>query len=119
MFDQNAQQLPLELPVHHNQGLFSDYYLNTLVPGQADWLPLTAEARPVYEALRARLAAIHPAELDEAQLEEQWIKFVLEQLGWHYSVQVKIRFGPTGNRRPDYALTATADQAHALTSQIY
>jgi len=44
---------------------------------------------------------------------------VLDQLGWHYSVQVKSRYTGTGHRKPDYALTASTESAQALTNQIY
>jgi len=89
------------------------------VPAQDDWLTLSAAARPVHDALRERLATIHPERLDESQLEEQWVKFVLAELGWHYSVQVKIRYTGKGHRKPDYALTASTESAQALTNQIY
>ena len=89
------------------------------MPAQDDWLTLSAAARPVHDALRERLATIHPERLDESQLEEQWVKFVLAELGWHYSVQVKIRYTGKGHRKPDYALTASTESAQALTNQIY
>lgn len=115
----NAMQLTLPSTKHLNRGLFSDYYLDEIVPARADWLPLTVGARSLLEALRTRLAAIKPETLDEAQLEDQWIKYVLEQLGWHASVQVKIRYQATGYRKPDYGLTPDATQARALGNQIY
>jgi len=115
----NAIQLPLISAPHSNNGLFSDYYLNEIVPAQDDWLTLSASARPIRDALREQLATMHPERLDESQLEEQWIKFVLVELGWHYSVQVKIRYTGTGHRKPDYALTASTESAQALTNQIY
>ncbi|MBK8137757.1 MAG: N-6 DNA methylase [Chloroflexi bacterium] len=62
---------------------------------------------------------LNPAALDEAQLEELWVRPVLSILGHHYAVQVKIRFRDRGFRQPDYALYRTADEARAVTSQIY
>ena len=112
-------QLPLIGPKHLNRGLFSDYYLDELVPKRTDWLPMLPHAQSVFEALRERLAAIYAESLDEAQLEDQWIKYVFEQLGWYWSVQVKIRFQAIGYRKPDYALTPTADVARSLTGHIY
>src|SRR5258708_3419837 len=114
-----ASQLSLTGPKHFNRGLFSDYYLSKVVPDRADWLPMTNDARTVYDALRNKLAQINPELLDEAPLEEQWVQYVLEQLGLHYAVQVKIRYQTIGYRKPDYGLTQTAEQVHAITNQIY
>lgn len=112
-------QMSLSGPNHLNRGLFSDYYLDEIIPRREDWQPLLEAARPVYAALRERLAQIRPEALDEAQLEDQWVRPIFEQLGLHYSVQVKIRYQATGYRKPDYGLTYTVEQARALTGQIY
>jgi len=77
------------------------------------------EARPVFEALRTRWAEIRLDELDESQIEDSWIKPVFDQLGLHYRVQVKIHYRDVGFRKPDYGLTRTAEQARAITNQIY
>ncbi|MEO8392061.1 MAG: hypothetical protein ABI700_03625, partial [Chloroflexota bacterium] len=71
------------------------------------------------DELRILLDSVHPETLDEAQLEEEWIKPVLERLGHHWSVQVKIRYRETGFRKPDYIFTATQLEANALTNKIY
>ena len=65
----NTTQLPLISAPHANNGLFSDYYLNEIVPAQDDWLTLSTAARPVRDALRERFITIHPERLDESQLE--------------------------------------------------
>ncbi len=106
-------------PRHLNQGLFSDYYLNEILPKREDWLPLIAEARPVYAALREQLDRIHPEALAEAQLENHWIQPIFDQLGYRYTVQAKIRYRRTGYRNPDYVLVRTAEAAYAMTDQIY
>ena len=74
---------------------------------QDDWLALSDAARPVCDTLYERLVTIHPERLDESQLEEKWVKFVLAELGWHY----KIRYTGTGHRKPDYALTASTESS--------
>lgn len=47
--------------------------------------------------------------LDEARLEQQGIQPVLEAPGHFWPLQVKIRYRETGNRRPDYVFTNTAE----------
>jgi len=103
----NATQLPLISVSHSNNELFSDYYLNEFVPTQDDRLALSDAAHSVRDTLRERLVTIHPERLDESQLEEKWVKFVLAELGWHY----KIRYTGTGHRKPDYALTASTESS--------
>jgi len=67
----NAIQLTLISAPHSNNGLFSDYYLNEIVPVQDDWLALSAAARPVRDALCERLATIYLDRLDESHFEQQ------------------------------------------------
>src|SRR5579859_4830023 len=119
MPDTTLIQLPFNQTAHLNKGLFADHFLDKVVPEEGEWKTLKDEARPVFEALRAALRNLHPETLDEGQLEERWIKAVFDQIGWYYNVQVKIRFGPTGYRKPDYALTAERNQANALDNHIY
>lgn len=116
--------IPLESfsngPNHLNRGLFSDYYLDEIVPHRPEWLQLPKdEIEQVWHALRALLDQLNLENLDEAQLENQWVQPVLQYLGHHFSVQVKIRYQQTGYRKPDYVFTTTPDEARALTSQIY
>ncbi len=106
---------------HLNNGLFADYYLNEIVPSLPEWGDgeLFAEAKAVLQHLRDLRERTNPAALDEAQLEEQWVKPVLDALNLHYSVQVKIRYRERGHRKPDYVFVATDAAARALTSEIY
>ncbi|MEQ8675357.1 MAG: Eco57I restriction-modification methylase domain-containing protein [Aggregatilineales bacterium] len=105
---------------HLNNGLFADYYLNEIVPTLPEWSDdLFNEAKAVREILRDLRQRTHPAALDEAQLEEQWVQPVFKALNLHYSVQVKVRYQQTGNRRPDYVFVASEAEARALTNAIY
>jgi hypothetical protein len=105
---------------HSNNGLFSDYYLNEIVPTLPEWNEILFSAsRQVLAEIRALRSHIQPARLDEAQLEEQWIQPVLRILGHHYTVQVKIRYRETGHRKPDYVFLNSVEAAHALTSAVY
>ncbi len=108
---------------HLNNGLFADYYLNTLIPELPEWktnrLEAEAEAGQIRAGLRDLLHQVNPAALSEAQLEEQWVKPVLAALGHHYAVQVKIRYRDTGHRTPDYLIVRSETEARALTNAIY
>src|SRR5579864_5052404 len=82
---------------HLNRGLFSDYYLDRIIPTTDEWPPLYAEAKRIHAQLRAQLEGLRLEALDEAQLENQWIQPVLKAIGHFYSVQVKIRYRDKGN----------------------
>ncbi|TVR18750.1 MAG: hypothetical protein EA396_14160, partial [Anaerolineaceae bacterium] len=106
---------------HLNNGLFADYYLNEIIPASSEWRDgeLFASAKAVFQRLRDLRGRTDPAALDEAQLEEQWVKPVLGALNLHYSVQVKIRYRDKGHRKPDYVFVGSDEEARALTNEIY
>src|SRR5579875_3149580 len=54
---------------HRNQQLFSDHYLNVILPGHADWQTLASEAQAVLRDLQHTFAAHTPSN-KEAQTEE-------------------------------------------------
>jgi hypothetical protein len=94
-------QLPLGLAQRHaNQQLFSDYYLDQILPQRPDWQQLVAEAAPVLAQLRAIFASYTPSSI-EAQTEDGWIKPVLAALGHTTEVQAALKT-PDGTKRPDY-----------------
>lgn len=96
-----AIQLPLgATQLHYNQQLFSDYYLDRVLPERADWRLLAAEAAPVLEQLRALYAGFTPSSI-EAQTEDDLIKPVLAALGHTVEVQAALRT-PDGTKKPDY-----------------
>lgn len=114
-----STQLSLPGQPHLNRGLFSDYYLEYIVPKKSTWDALFNEAKAVRNQLRDLLETINPEKLDEAQLEEQWVQPVLQALGHHYFVQFKIRYQQRGFRKPDYALLNSDDEVNAMTNTIY
>ena len=96
--------LPIEprLPCtsHHNQSLFSDYYLDNILPQQ--WDGLKDEARHVMKRLQRMYARFTPNPNNEAQTEDDWIKPVLCELGHHaFDVQVPLKVAQ-GTQTPDY-----------------
>jgi len=87
-----------------NKTLFSDNYLQTRLHLQPEWaediMPVFCEMRKLYQS-----AQRFGNTWSEAQTEDEFIKKVLNLLGWSYIVQPKAQ-----NRgkitRPDYALFA-------------
>ncbi|MEO1644996.1 MAG: hypothetical protein AAFR67_07400, partial [Chloroflexota bacterium] len=114
-------QRPVLPNKHLNRGLFSDYYLDEIVPTSSEFQSNTlfASVKTIRNELLDRLDNLTPEELDEAQLEDRWIKPVLEALGHHWSVQVKIRYREKGFRKPDYAFADAPEAANSLRNEIY
>ncbi|MFL5692465.1 MAG: hypothetical protein ACJ795_11725, partial [Ktedonobacteraceae bacterium] len=87
---------------HNNQQLFSDHYLNTILPERHDWQALTVEAQPVLEALEAIFKRYKPSEKEkEAQTEDDFVKPVLKTLGHTFAVQASLA-APNRSQTPDY-----------------
>jgi type I restriction-modification system DNA methylase subunit len=92
-------QLLLSGATHNNQRLFSDHYLDHILPEH--WSSLKHEAAQVMAQLQQRYAGFTPNANNEAQTEEDWIKPVLHMLGHTFEVQVPLKV-PDGTQRPDY-----------------
>lgn len=96
-------QLPLLLgQPHRNQQLFSDYYLNHLLPQRADWKLLGTDARAALAQIADIFAAYTPS-TNEAQTEDGLIKPVLAVLGHTFEIQAPLAT-PDGTKKPDYVL---------------
>jgi hypothetical protein len=93
-------QLPLPAQFHTNKQLFSDYYLNTVLPQRPDWQAHVAALLPLREQVREILAGA-PSVMNEAQTEDRVVKPILALLGHTYEVQAGLRT-PFGLKRPDY-----------------
>lgn len=93
-------QLLLPKTPHRNQGLFSDYYLDNILPGQ--WNVLRDEAMEMMVQLQQIYATFTPNPNNEAQTEDDWIKPVLRKLGHiFFEVQVPLDV-PMSVQKPDY-----------------
>lgn len=101
--------------LYKNVGLFSDTFLQHHLPNGTTPFVLTnwetddtPDFYKLYEWMLGtwdELKDILPT-LNEAQLEEKWIRPILERLGWEYDVQAT--FKKYGKKQiPDYALFAT------------
>jgi len=93
-------QPPLLPSTHRNQQLFSDHYLDTILPEREEWQMLAAEAAPVMQQLQTILASFHPS-TKEAQTEEDFVKPVLRALGHLFEVQASLET-PGSVKAPDY-----------------
>ncbi|WP_423225700.1 Eco57I restriction-modification methylase domain-containing protein [Candidatus Amarolinea aalborgensis] len=96
------------------KSLFSLHYLHTRLPEHAEW---AADSLPVFETVRALWARARAlgGTWNEAQTEQEFVKPVLDALGWSYIVQVKAQRRGGSLTRPDYALFASqvlADEAY-------
>ena len=85
-----------------NKSLFSQHFLETRLADQPEW---HEDAQPVFDQVRQlwQHARQYATTWNEAQTEDEFVKPVLEALGWSYIVQTKsLNRGRVS--RPDYAL---------------
>jgi hypothetical protein len=106
---------------HRNHGLFSDHYLNVMLPARPDWIDLADEARPALEKIAGILGAYTPSE-NEAQVEEDLVRPILRLLGHTFEVQPALAT-PEGTKRPDYVLyndahSVAANKGKTLTDEL-
>lgn len=105
---------------HQNHFLFSDHYLNNLLPKQAVWEAGREETAVFSHWLRDR----YQQERDnlpgynEAQLEDHWIRPILDKLGWEGAAETQAvipALAEANIRKPDYVFfpTVAARQAAA------
>lgn len=100
-----------------NRGLFSDHFIQEHLPAWKEW-GVDAELTPFHSKLKALFVAKKPflADMNEAQTEDEFVKPVLDLLGYgdSYIVQASTKLGKQTSR-PDYALfpdQATKDKAY-------
>jgi hypothetical protein len=85
---------------HNNQQLFSDYYLNMILPARPEWRRQAHDARPVLEQVTTIVNRYTPSE-NEAQTERDLVRPILEALGHSFEVQAALKT-PDGMKKPDY-----------------
>ncbi|MHB9131551.1 MAG: Eco57I restriction-modification methylase domain-containing protein [Armatimonadota bacterium] len=93
-------QLSLHLPAHQNRQLFSDHYLNEILPTQAGWRALTAQAATALAEITGIFNRFVPSE-NERQTEDNLVCPVLHALGHTFEVQAPLKT-PDGTKVPDY-----------------
>ncbi|TKJ43718.1 hypothetical protein CEE36_03260 [candidate division TA06 bacterium B3_TA06] len=93
--------------LHTNQDLFSNHYLEEILPEEREWRDhegIEEAFEGISKLYKENLTRL-PA-LSEPQLENDFIRPILEILGHHYIVQPREKTAE-GIRRPDYALFDT------------
>ncbi len=117
MGDSRAEQLRLALGPYENRNLFSEHFLQDILPrwpefADADASGVLADLAELWQAERTGLE-----QANEAQTEERFIKPVLSRLGFSFTVQAGI---PTasGHRQPDYALFVDDDARAAAAERL-
>ena len=105
---------------HHNRRLFSDHFLDQLLPREEPWKQhwqqLQAEATLVMESLKQRFVTFTPTDTtNEAQTEREWIRPVLEELGHTFEVQVALKVPGSKQQFPDYVFYH--DEAQRLANR--
>jgi type I restriction-modification system DNA methylase subunit len=115
MGESRAAQLRLALGPYTNRKLFSDHFLEDILPTWPEFTVTDAhglldDLADLWEAERTGLE-----HANEAQTEERFVKPVLQRLGFFFTVQAGV---PTasGHRQPDYALFAD-DDARAAAAE--
>ncbi len=102
---QHTQQSLPARTARHNQRLFSDYFLDNILPKQEpwqyEWHVAEIQAGGVMRQLQQLFTQFTPNAKNEAQTEEDWIRPVLRLLGHTFEVQVPLQV-PDGVQRPDY-----------------
>jgi type I restriction-modification system DNA methylase subunit len=116
---------PLQLSMgieasHRNQSLFSDHYLNTLLPTDPRWNAALPEAQAFLAWLQDlyRREQNHLAGYNESQLEEHWFKPILSQLGHVFEPQAGVPGLDRGIKYPDYVFfPSEAARQSAVSAQ--
>ena len=101
---------------HNNRQLFSDYYLNLILPQRPQWDWLREEAEPVKAEIAALFQNYVPSE-NEAQLEHELARPVLQRLGHAFEVQPALKT-PDGTKRPNYVFYASEAERDANKDRI-
>jgi len=88
---------------HHNRALFSNYYLDELLPKEEEFNISISEVKAVFEKVKGTWDKGRFEAINEDQLRKHFLDKVLDYLGWAVDVNAPV---PTREwpKRPDYAL---------------
>jgi len=97
---------------HRNRGLFSNYYLDELLPKEDEFKIPISEVKAVFEKVKGIWDRSMFEAINEDQLRKHFLDKVLDYLGWVVDVNAPV---PTGewSKRPDYALFQSAEYLKA------
>ncbi|OKY78296.1 MAG: Type II restriction enzyme methylase subunit [Candidatus Methanohalarchaeum thermophilum] len=96
----------------NNQNLFSDHYLDELIQERPEWDVSEEEIKEVQESLKEKYEYKNNqfSGYTEGNLETEWIRPVLDELGHSYGTQQTDRSG----QQPDYAFFESKDVKYSL-----
>ncbi len=99
-------QPQLDFSPHNNQSLFSDHYLENILRRTPEWVVWQAPAADFLAWLRDRYTRERDqlASYNESQLEDNWIKPILDRLGHVWEGQASIPALTRNIKKPDFAL---------------
>ncbi|HDY66430.1 MAG TPA: hypothetical protein ENH85_01420 [Candidatus Scalindua sp.] len=96
------------MKLHLNKGLFSNYYLEELLPKEAEFdIPLS-ELEGTLEGIKRVWDKKYFSSLNEPQLRKHFLDKVFETLGWTIDVEPPTPSGEW-SKHPDYALFHTRE----------
>src|SRR4030043_922632 len=87
---------------HRNRGLFSNYFLDELLPKEDEFKIPISEVKAVFEKVKEVLARSRFEAINEDQLRKHFLNKVLDYLGWVVDVNAPVPAGEW-SKRPDYA----------------
>ncbi|MEA3344806.1 MAG: N-6 DNA methylase [Chloroflexota bacterium] len=107
---------------HRNRYLFSDHYLENILPDDPRWEQALAEAEGFCAWLRGLYADERDqlADYNEGQLEEHWFKPIFRELGHVFETQASVPGLDAYAKYPDYVFfsdEATRQMAAGLQNQ--
>ncbi len=117
--DQNLKQFSLTMVTpYYNQFLFSDHYLNHLLPRDSRWDAASDEATAFYVWLREMYAreGDHLDNYNESQLEDHWFIPIFERLGHIFERRASVPSLEKHIRQPDYVFFPTTSDRQAAAA---
>lgn len=96
----DSEQLGLSTPSHYNQHLFSDHYLDEVLPRNSHWRTLEEKARSVMKEVAGIFQEFIPSD-NERQTEDGLVLPILELLGHTFELQPSLKTSEGANK-PDY-----------------
>lgn len=120
MADLNQIPFTNSRSAYKNKLLFTEHYLEHRIIEDPVWMDAAIHdrAKEKLAQLRDKRQQIQPQNLKEAQLEKQWIRWILtEILGHHFAVQVTLDYGDSKHGIPDMVFTGTDAEANAIGNQ--
>jgi len=87
---------------HRNRGLFSNYYLDELLPKEEEFNIPISEVKAVFEKVKGIWDRSRFEAINEDQLRKHFLDKVLDYLGWVVDVNAPVPAGEW-SKRPDYA----------------